>query len=85
MSQPSELSPLPPTLSFEQAMKELEGIVRKLEGGNADLEGSIQEYLKGMQLKEYCEEKLKAARLKVETVMRGADGSMKTQAFDAGA
>lgn len=69
--------------SFEQSMAELEGIVRKLETGQADLESTIADYERGMKLKRYCEEKLAAARLKVESILKHADGSLSTQAFDS--
>ena len=61
-------------LSFEAAMKELEAIVRKLEGGQGDLEGSITDYARGVELKEHCQKKLADAKLKVEKVIAGADG-----------
>jgi exodeoxyribonuclease VII small subunit len=66
---------------FEQALKELEAIVRKLEGGSGDLEASINDYVRGTELKEYCQEKLKSARLKVESILKTADG-VATKPFD---
>jgi exodeoxyribonuclease VII small subunit len=70
-------------VSFEQALKELETIVRKLESGSGDLESSINEYVRGTELKSYCEAKLKDAKLKVEKVLKSQDGTLKTQPFDA--
>ena len=46
-------------LSFEDALTELEGIVRKLESGDAPLEESITLYQRGAKLKAHCEGKLK--------------------------
>jgi len=69
-------------LSFEQALKELESIVRKLESGSGDLEASINDYVRGTELKKYCEEKLKSARLKVETILK-ASGHVSTKPFNA--
>lgn len=57
------------SLSFEQALKELEEIVRKLESGQAALEDSISIYERGALLKAHCEKKLEAARLRVEKVV----------------
>jgi len=72
---------------FEQALKELEAIVRKLESGAGDLEGSINEYVRGTELKEFCLDKLKKARLKVETILKtqnnGDDNALSLQLFDA--
>ncbi|MCS6985524.1 MAG: exodeoxyribonuclease VII small subunit [Leptospiraceae bacterium] len=48
-------------LSFEKALDELEEITRKLESGNTSLEESMQLYERGIQLKQFCEKKLKDA------------------------
>ncbi|MFN3859180.1 MAG: exodeoxyribonuclease VII small subunit [Caulobacter sp.] len=56
-------------LSFEDALKELEGIVQTLESGQAKLEDSISFYERGALLKAHCERKLEAARLRVEKVV----------------
>ncbi len=70
-------------MSFEQAMAELEAIVRRLEDGKGDLETSIADYTRGTALKEHCLKKLADARLKVEKIMKNADGTFATQPFDA--
>jgi exodeoxyribonuclease VII small subunit len=51
-------------LSFEQALAELEAIVRALESGQSPLEQSIEQYERGAALKAHCEAKLAAARLR---------------------
>ena len=61
-------------LSFEAALKELEVIVDRLEHGEAPLEESIQLYQRGAALKAHCEQRLEAARLRVEQIVVGADG-----------
>ncbi len=61
-------------LSFEEAMKELEGVVRDLESGNVELEKSIALYEKGAKLKAHCEKKLKEAEEKVARITLGPDG-----------
>lgn len=66
-------------LGFEDALKELEGIVRKLEGGNLDLDTSIEQYKRGSLLKQHCEKKLAEAKLKVEKIMKNPDGSLTTE------
>ncbi len=63
-------------MSFEDAMRELETIVKKLESGNTTLEESIEDYLKGTALKEHCYKKLSDARLKVEQIVQQADGAV---------
>jgi exodeoxyribonuclease VII small subunit len=61
-------------LSFEEALAELETIVRQLETGDVELEKSIAIYERGAALKAYCETRLKAAELKVEQIVQGASG-----------
>jgi len=67
------------SLSFEAALKELEGIVDKLERGDVELEQSIAIYERGAALKAHCEAKLKSAELKVEQIVQSADGSVSTE------
>ena len=67
------------TLSFEQALKELEGIVAQLERGDVDLEASISIYERGAALKAHCEARLKSAELKVQQIVQGPDGSVSTE------
>lgn len=71
------------TLSFEEAMKELESIVRRMESGEAALEQSIQDYARGMALKGHCEKKLADAKMKVEKIVQGEGGANNTVPFDA--
>ncbi len=70
-------------LSFEEAMQELEQIVRQLESGQSDLDKSIQSYERGMALKQYCENKLKEAQAKIEKITMTPDGDIKKEAFKA--
>ena len=62
------------SLSFEQALAELESIVQQLESGEVELEKSIAIYERGAALRAHCEGKLKNAELKVERIVRGEDG-----------
>jgi len=63
------------SLTFEQALERLEQIVQQLESGQAPLERSIDLYAEGAALKAHCEKRLEAARLKVERIRVGPDGS----------
>lgn len=69
-------------LSFEQAMEELEEIVRQLEQENQTLDDSIQSWTRAMALRGHCENLLKNAKLKVEKIMLSADGSSKSEDFN---
>jgi exodeoxyribonuclease VII small subunit len=61
-------------MSFEEALAELEGIVRQLEAGEVELEKSIAIYERGAALKAHCDARLKSAELKVEQIVQGANG-----------
>ena len=69
-------------LSFEDALVELEEIVRALETGEAALEDSITSYERGIKLKTHCEKKLRDAQEKIEKISVDKDGSIKTQPLD---
>jgi|Transcript_29805 exodeoxyribonuclease VII small subunit len=66
-------------MSFEEALAELETIVRQLEQGDVELEKSIAIYERGAELKKHCEARLKSAELKVEQIVQGSDGTPKTE------
>lgn len=70
------------TMSFEEALKELEGIVDRLERGEALLEESIEIYQRGAKLKAHCEGKLKSAQMKVEKIVLDGQGAASTADFD---
>jgi len=63
-------------LSFEEALAELEKIVAKLESGKETLESAINDYEYGNALREYCEKKLKEAKLKIDKIVKKEDGSI---------
>ncbi len=62
-------------LSFEEALKRLEEIVRKLESGEASLDEAIKLYGEGDLLKQQCEARLQAAQARIEKIQFGRDGS----------
>lgn len=72
-------------LSFEQAMGELETIVRRLEEGRLPLEEAISVFERGNLLKQHCEKKLEDARLRVEQIQVQPDGQVKTIPIDTSA
>jgi len=53
---------------FEEAMKELEDIVRRLESGQVKLDDAVAAYTRGSFLKRHCEAKLADAKMKVEKI-----------------
>ncbi|MEC3885270.1 exodeoxyribonuclease VII small subunit [Halobacillus sp. HZG1] len=57
------------TISFEEAMKQLEEIVEKLETGEVPLEKAIQYYQEGMKLSKLCSEKLGNVETQMQQIM----------------
>ncbi len=55
--------------SFEDALKELEGLVKELESGNVELDSAIDKYTEAMKLAKYCSEKLNTATDKVNKIL----------------
>ena len=69
-------------MSFEQAMAELEDIVKRLEGGEIDLEGAIAAYARGAALKRHCDAKLRLAEQRVSRITIAADGTVAGEPLD---
>jgi exodeoxyribonuclease VII small subunit len=72
MSLPPEIA----ALSFEDALSELERIVKGLEGGQQKLEDAIGAYERGALLRRHCEAKLAEAEARVQAIVVAADGSL---------
>ena len=63
-------------MSFEDALAELERIVRQLEEGRAKLDDAITSYERSTSLRRHCETKLREAQAKVDRITVAADGSI---------
>ncbi|MBV1799945.1 exodeoxyribonuclease VII small subunit [Siccirubricoccus sp. G192] len=61
-------------LSFEEALGELEDIVKSLEGGRGTLAQAIADYERGAALRRHCETKLAEAEMKVQAIVEGPGG-----------
>ena len=82
---PATASPAEPaveSLSFEDALGELEKIVRGLEGGQQKLEDAIGAYERGARLRAHCEAKLAEAEARVQAIVAAADGSLSLRSSD---
>ncbi|MCG8372906.1 MAG: exodeoxyribonuclease VII small subunit [Balneolales bacterium] len=55
-------------LSFEDALKQLESIVKALENEETTLEDSVVLYQKGIELSKFCSDILDNAELKISQV-----------------
>jgi len=72
-------------LTFEQALKELEVVVGRLERGDVALDESIALYERGAALKARCEAKLNEAQEKVDKITFAENGDPEgTTPLDAG-
>ncbi len=72
-------------MSFEEALKALEDVVRRLEGGEVPLDESIALYERGEALRRHCQARLDAAQERIEKIVAGPDGQPQgTAPFDAG-
>ena len=69
-------------MSFEDALAELEQIVRGLEGGQQKLEDAIGAYERGAALRKHCEAKLAEAEARVAAIVERADGALATRPME---
>jgi len=69
MKAPKEPAPIA-DLSFEQAIEELDALVRRMEAGDLGLDDSISAYRRGAELARHCQERLAVA----EKEIRRLDG-----------
>ena len=56
--------------NFENALNRLEEISDLLENEDTPLEDSIKLFEEGIELKEFCEDKLKSAKLKIDKIVK---------------
>ncbi len=69
-------APAVAAMSFEDALAELEKIVKALEGGQQKLEDAIGAYERGAALRAHCEAKLAEADARVQAIVAAADGTL---------
>lgn len=75
-------SKIPPDiakLSFEDALNELQTLVKSLERGDSKLDDAVNAYQRGVDLRRHCEAKLHEAQLKVEKIVQRSDGGIATE------
>jgi exodeoxyribonuclease VII small subunit len=70
----TEASPPVDSLSFEEALAELQRIVEALEKGQGKLEEAVTQYERGAALRKHCEALLSAAEQKVQAIVDGPGG-----------
>jgi exodeoxyribonuclease VII small subunit len=70
------------TLSFEEAMRELEEVVAALEDGNVPLDQSIDLVRRGQELAAACDATLQQAELTLKTLVATPDGELVEEPLD---
>ena len=66
---------------FESALKKLEEVVRKLEGGELSLDESLKAFEEGVKLAGFCSGKLNEAEKRVELLLKQKDGTFTREKF----
>ena len=69
-----EAAPEIASLSFEDALRSLEEVVRRLESGEVPLDQSIELYERGEALRAHCQARLDAAQARIEKIVAGPGG-----------
>jgi exodeoxyribonuclease VII small subunit len=64
------------SMSFEEALKELEGIVRRLESGDVPLDESIALYARGEKLRSQCTRRLADAEARIQQLTTDGNGAV---------
>lgn len=62
-------------LTYKEASRELELIIRNLESGDLELEDSLEGYARGVELLKSLRTRLAYAQQKVSVLMKEADGT----------
>ncbi|MCS6846009.1 MAG: exodeoxyribonuclease VII small subunit [Caldilineales bacterium] len=71
------------SITFEQALKELEAAVQALEAGDLPLEEALKQFERGMRLAELADRQLSQAELRVRQLLADPAGGLKAEPFDA--
>ncbi len=61
--------------AFEDALKKLQEIVEKLERGDLPLEDAMKSFTEGVQLAQFCHQKLEEAENKIQTLLKDEEGN----------
>jgi len=64
------------TMSFEEALRQLEDILSMLESGELELEQSLRLFQSGMELSVYCQQLLKEAEGRIQKLVQKPEGEV---------
>jgi len=68
-------------LTFENAMKRLEGIVEQLERGDLGLDEALKKFQEGIKLSQFCSNKLDETEKKVSILLEDEEGNIREEPF----
>ena len=68
-------------MTFEEAMKELEGLVKRMESGEPTLDESIGLFQRGVELSKLCADKLDEIEKRIVQLVEAKDGGIVEQPF----
>jgi exodeoxyribonuclease VII small subunit len=69
-------------LTFEKAMEQLEKIVETMESGALSLEQSLKQFEEGMQLSQFCAQKLDETEKKISLIMEKTNSTIEEVPFE---
>ncbi|MEE8450029.1 MAG: exodeoxyribonuclease VII small subunit [Thermodesulfobacteriota bacterium] len=69
-------------MKFEETLKQLEGIVERLEAGELALEESLEQFEEGIKLARTLAKKLAEAEKKVQILLKNEEGEITPQPFE---
>ncbi|MFH2093934.1 MAG: exodeoxyribonuclease VII small subunit [Pseudomonadota bacterium] len=69
-------------MTFEQALKELELIVKQMESGDLPLEEAVKKYELGIKQSQYCLELLDRTEKKITLLTRDTENNIKQEPFE---
>jgi len=72
---------MPEETTFEQALKNLEEAVARLEKGQIPLDEALDSFEAGVQSANLCRKKLQAVEARIEILTNKSDGSFATEPF----
>lgn len=72
-------------IKFEEALKQLEEIVQKLESEELSLEDSLKKFEEGIKLSRICRKKLEEIEKKVQVLIKTKEGELKAEPFASSA
>ena len=69
-------------MTFEEALRELEVTIKKIDTGHENLDSAINAFERGTLLKLHCEKKLQEAKIKIEKIVHSQDGSIAVEPIE---